>query len=447
MEAGGREAQANRLRRSGHAAFIDDGSRLVVWGGFQSVSGCSCPLPNHHCFSYLQQAVVTTVVTQNAACASAPVVDGEDRVLPGDEIWFCDLHTGIWECREVGGNMPSDLSCFCSALVNGTLYIFAGCDQEGYTNEMYSIDLTDVGCFWTKVTDTKGQTPSPRCQHSSWVHRDRIIYFGGYGCKTIGEARNTTPANFVVEEMSWATIGNTLFRCWGWNNEVSVFDTHSATWSTPETQGPAPSPRGHHASAVLGNRGYISGGAESTDLCLFSIDLDTWTWTHLDVPSSSAPPGRSMHTMTPVSDHSLFVYGGLSTNGNTLSDCWLFDTTRREWTQWSHPHKDKPRVSHTACRGNDNDVVVFGGSSKFCILMDSVAILRAPSPHHCSDVFIIQTQPYSLFRLCEDVIGRNSALLAEQLKCLPLKLRSKIDKRVAFYSAVTPTGSSRNTNF
>ncbi|KAM8888765.1 kelch domain-containing protein 1-like isoform 1-T1 [Synchiropus picturatus] len=408
MEAGARETQASRLQRSGHAAFIDDTGRLVVWGGFQ-------------------------------------VVHGEDRILPGDEIWFCDLHSGIWECREVGGYIPSDLSCFCSALVNGTLFIFAGCDQEGYTNEMYSMDITDVCCSWRKVTDTKGPTPSPRCQHTSWVHRDRIIYFGGYGCKTLGEARNTTSANFVVEEMSWTTIGNTLFRCWGWNNEVNVFDTLSATWSTPETQGPAPSPRGHHASAVLGNRGYISGGAESTDLCLFSIDLDTWTWTELDVPSSSAPPGRSMHTMTPISDHALFVYGGLSTNGNTLSDGWIFDTTRREWTKWCH--LDKPRVSHTACRGNDNDIVVFGGSSKFCILMDSVAILRAPSPHHCSDVFIIQTQPYSLFRLCEDFIGRNSALLAEQLKCLPLKLRSKIDKRVAFYSTVTTNGSSWNTNF
>lgn len=33
-----------------------------------------------------------------------------------------------------------------------------------------------------------------------------------------------------------ATIGNTLFRFWGWNNEVNVFDSHSATWSLPETQ-------------------------------------------------------------------------------------------------------------------------------------------------------------------------------------------------------------------
>lgn len=33
-----------------------------------------------------------------------------------------------------------------------------------------------------------------------------------------------------------AVIGNTLFRCWGWNNEVNVFDTHTATWSAPEVR-------------------------------------------------------------------------------------------------------------------------------------------------------------------------------------------------------------------
>lgn len=32
------------------------------------------------------------------------------------------------------------------------------------------------------------------------------------------------------------TIGNSLFRCWGWNNEVNVFDPNTATWSMPETQ-------------------------------------------------------------------------------------------------------------------------------------------------------------------------------------------------------------------
>ncbi|XP_073346124.1 kelch domain-containing protein 1-like [Pagrus major] len=394
------DAAESRLERSSHTAFIDNNT-LYVWGGYQAVAG-------------------------------------EDVMLPSDEIWLCDLDSGMWEWREITGDKPPDLSGFCGSHVNDTLYIFAGCDSAGYTNQMFSVDLTEPHYSWKKVTDTNGTTPSPRNKHSCWVHRDRLIYFGGYGCKTMGEVQNTSSTSFIVEEMSWTTIGNALFRCWGWNNEVNVFDSHTATWSMPETRGPVPTPRGCHASALLGNKGYISGGAETAELDMFCLDLDTWTWTQFDVSRCCAPLGRSMFTMTPTSDHTLFIYGGLGVDGNTLNDGWQFNSQKREWTKRIHPHKDKPRVCHTACLGNDNDVVVFGGSSNMRILMDSVAVLRAPSQHHCRDVFIFQTQPYSLIRLCEDFIGRNPELFGKQLNWLPSKLRSKIEKRVAFFSTVTP---------
>lgn len=32
-----------------------------------------------------------------------------------------------------------------------------------------------------------------------------------------------------------SSIGNALFLCWGWNNEVDVFDVNAATWTKPET--------------------------------------------------------------------------------------------------------------------------------------------------------------------------------------------------------------------
>ncbi|KAM8837344.1 kelch domain-containing protein 1-like isoform 2-T3 [Spinachia spinachia] len=308
-----------------------------------------------------------------------------------------------------------------------TLYVWGG-------YQMFSVDVTEQSYSWKKVIDTKGTTPSPRNKHSCWVHRGRLILFGGYGCKTVGEVRNASSSNFVVEEMSWTTVGNVLFRCWGWNNEVSVFDTPTATWSAPETLGPAPAPRGCHASAVLGNKGYISGGVEESELDMFCLDLETWTWTRFDVSPSRAPLGRSMFTMTPTSDHALFVFGGLGTDGETLNDAWQFDTRKREWNQMVNPHKDKPRVCHTACLGSDNDVVVFGGISNMCFLMDTVLILRAPSQDHCRDVFVFQTQPYSLFRLCEDLIGRNPERFGKHLNRLPSKVHKKINKRIAFFS-------------
>ncbi|KAM9424584.1 kelch domain-containing protein 1-like [Pholidichthys leucotaenia] len=391
------DAPASRLERSSHTAFLEDDSRLIVWGGYQ-------------------------------------MVGGQDMVLPSDEIWLCDLDSGMWERREISGDIPPNLSGFCGANVDSTLYIFGGCDDSVYSNQMFSVDVSEQCCSWKRVTGTKGTTPSPRSKHSCWVHRDRLIYFGGYGCKTIWEVRNISSSCFVLEEMAWAMIGGALFQCWGWNSEVIVFDTHSAMWSKPETKGPAPSPRGCHASALLGNKGYITGGVETAQLDMFCLDLETWTWTQFDISPSCAPLGRSLHTMTPTSDQGLFVYGGLGTNGETLNDAWHFNTQKREWTKVAHLHKDKPRACHTACLGRDSDVVVFGGTSNLCFLMDSVAILRVPSAHHCSDMLIFQTQPYSLSRLCEDFIGRNPDLFSVQISWLPSRLQKKVDKRISFFS-------------
>ncbi|XP_058477817.1 kelch domain-containing protein 1-like [Solea solea] len=401
MDAAGRDAPMSPQERSSHTAFIDNNT-LYVWGGYR-------------------------------------VVDGADVMLPSDEIWLCDLNSGMWERREIAGSdVPRDLSGFCGAHVNSTLYIFAGCDTVGYTNDMFSVDLTEPHYSWNKVTDAKGKTPSPRQKHSCWVHRDRLIYFGGYGCKTLGQVRNSSSSSFVMDEMSLTTIGDTTFRFWGWNNEVNVFDTRTATWTVPETQGSAPTPRDCHSTALLGNKGYVSGGVETPEMDMFCLDLESWTWTKFDIPLFSSPMGRSMHAMAAISDHAVLVYGGLGTDGNTLNDAWLFNTLKREWTNMNHAHKGKPRVCHTANLGNDGDVVVFGGSSNLCIVADTMVVLRAPSQHHCSNMIVFQMQPYSLSRLCEDFVGKNPQLFVRQLNWLPPKLRTKVDKRVAFFSNLTP---------
>ncbi|XP_034050641.1 kelch domain-containing protein 1-like [Thalassophryne amazonica] len=403
MDAGSSDP-ISQLQRSCHTAFVDTNNTLHVWGGYQ-------------------------------------VIAGEDVMLPSDEIWLCDLDSGIWHRRQITGDIPPDLLGFCGSYVNNTLYIFGGCDPNGYSNQMFSVDLSERCCSCRRVTNTKGTTPSPRNKHTCWVHKDRLIYFGGYGCKTIAEVQNTSSSSFIVEEMAWTMIGGTLFTCWGWNNEVTVFDIHTSIWSLAETNGSAPSPRSCHASALLGNKGYISGGLGRAELDIFSLDLETWTWTAFDTPLSFTPPGRSMHTMTPVSDHTLFIYGGLGRDGNTLNDAWRFHTVKKEWTKMTQTHNNKPRVCHTACVGRDNDVIMFGGSSNFCVLVDTIAVLRSPGQHLCRDVVVFQTQPYSLFRLCEDFIGRNANLFGNKLSYLPSRLQSKLEKRIVFFSATKPVST------
>uniref|UniRef100_A0A3B4AMN3 Kelch domain containing 1 n=1 Tax=Periophthalmus magnuspinnatus TaxID=409849 RepID=A0A3B4AMN3_9GOBI len=251
---GGPMSFRSRLERSSHTAFIDDGV-LYVWGGYQ--------------------------VT--------------------DYILVCIFDR---EQRELTGDVPPDLNGFCGSYLNGTLYIFAGSDGGGYTNDMFTVNLRSECYVWKRLTNINGKTPSPRTKHSCWVYRDRLIYFGGYGCKTVGDVQNSSPSSFTVEEMSWVRK-----LCWGWNNEVNVFDTLTSTWSLPETKGSAPEPRGCHAAAILGSKGYITGGVVIMSLSFF-----------FRISSGSpAPMGRTMHSMTATPDGTLFVYGGFGTYGPTLS--------------------------------------------------------------------------------------------------------------------------------
>lgn len=89
-----------------------------------------------------------------------------------------------------------------------------------------------------------------------------------------------------------------------------------------------------------------------------------------DHHATHLPRGRTLHTLTAISDHKLFLFGGLSTNGEVLSkfkgfgnirvhdyflnipyffclgDGWEFDTVTKEWRERDHVHKDKPRQKY-----------------------------------------------------------------------------------------------------
>ncbi|XP_062863126.1 kelch domain-containing protein 1 isoform X2 [Trichomycterus rosablanca] len=313
--------------RSGHTAVIS-GNGLFVWGGYVSVA--------------------------------------DDEVfLPNDEIWLYDLDAGLWKRCGTCGELPPSMSGSCGCILNGHMYIFGGCGDDGQTNEHYSVHLHDGRYSWRRLNRCSGSRPSPRDKLSCWVHRGRIVYFGGYGHKLLGEI--TDSRTFIVDESSWA---EDVF--WGWNNEVHVFDPETNSWNEPHTLGQTPAPRAAHASATIGNKGFVCGGRiKETRTCdIHCLDLDTWTWSEI-VPSSTLPLGRSWHTINAVSDSSLFLFGGLSVDCRPMSDGWIFDLKTNTWTEIKHSNMDKPRLWHTACVGRDSDVIVFGGSHDYILLLDS----------------------------------------------------------------------------
>ncbi|XP_041703144.1 kelch domain-containing protein 1 isoform X2 [Coregonus clupeaformis] len=371
--------------RSGHTAVVE-GNFLYVWGGYVSIAAAEVFLPN-------------------------------------DEVWFYDLERGVWEMGKMSGEVPPPMSGTCGCSLNGDMYIFGGCNDNGQTNQLYCVNLLDGKYSWRKVNHKSGSTPSPRDKLSCWVFNGRLIYFAGYGHKQLDDIRNNR--SFLMDEASTLRVDDIY---WGWNNEVHMFDPTSASWSEPHTSGRAPDPRAAHASATLGHKGYVCGGRirESRTSDIHCLDLESWTWSEI-VPASTVPMGRSWHTLTAVYDSALFLFGGLGIDCEPMSDGWAFDVETKKWRALEHPYMNKPRLWHTACQGKDSDVIVFGGSCDYILLVDT---------GHCNDALVFQIQPYPLFRICEDYIAKNvknCKLLQKQLPCMPPKLLSAVQRRMSFF--------------
>ncbi|XP_060125522.1 kelch domain-containing protein 1 isoform X1 [Zootoca vivipara] len=372
--------------RSGHCAVVD-GGYLYVWGGYVSI-------------------------------------EENEVYLPNDELWIYEIDSGLWSMHLMEGELPPSMSGSCGASVNGKLYIFGGYDDKGYSNRLYYVNLrTRNGTYlWKKITDFKGQPPTPRDKLACWVYKDRLIYFGGYGCRKQSELSDC----FDVHDAYW---GERIF--WGWHNDVHVFDTTTQTWYQPKIKnGVPPQPRAAHSCTVLGNKGYVFGGRvlQKRMNDLHSLNLDTWVWSGEICTNGEKPGGRSWHTLTSVTDSKLFLFGGLSSDNVPLSDGWIYDVARNKWQQLTYLPKSIPRLWHTACLGKEGEVMVFGGSKDDLHFMDT---------GHCSDLLIFQTQPYSLLRLSLDCIGKNAALLENQLSWLPSRLLEEAMDKITFWAAVS----------
>ncbi|XP_044621529.1 kelch domain-containing protein 1 isoform X3 [Equus asinus] len=370
--------------RSGHCAVVD-GNCLYVWGGYVSI-------------------------------------EDNEVYLPNDEIWTYDIDSGLWTMHLMEGELPTSMSGSCGACVHGKLYIFGGYDDKGYSNRLYFVNLrTRDGTYvWKKITSFEGQPPTPRDKLSCWVYKDRLIYFGGYGCRRHSELQDC----FDVHDASWE---EQMF--WGWHNDVHVFDTKTQSWFQPEIQGGAPpQPRAAHTCAVLGNKGYVFGGRvlQTRMNDLHYLNLDTWTWSGRIPVTGENPKHRSWHTLTPIADDKLFLFGGLSADNIPLSDGWIHNVITNCWKQLTHLPKTRPRLWHTACLGKENEIMVFGGSKDDLLSLDT---------GHCNDLLIFQTQPYSLLRSCLDCIGKNAIILESQISLLPPKLLQQVLKKITFWTA------------
>nr|XP_036872123.1 kelch domain-containing protein 1 [Manis javanica] len=313
-------------------------------------------------------------------------IEENEVYLPNDEIWTYDIDSGLWTVHLMEGELPTSMSGSCGACISGKLYVFGGYDDKGYSNRLYFVNLrTRDGTYvWEKITNFEGQPPTPRDKLSCWVYKDRLIYFGGYGYRKHSELQDC----FDVHDASWE---EEIF--WGWHNDVHVFDTKTHSWFQPEIK-------------------YL-------DFYIFSP-------CHRISINGENPKHRSWHTLTPVADDKLFLFGGLSADNIPLSDGWIHNVVTNCWKKLTHLPKTRPRLWHTACLGKENEIMVFGGSKDDILSLDT---------GHCNDLLIFQIQPYSLLRSCLDCIGKNAIILESQISLLPPKLLQQVLKKITFWAA------------
>uniref|UniRef100_A0A4W5LMN4 Uncharacterized protein n=1 Tax=Hucho hucho TaxID=62062 RepID=A0A4W5LMN4_9TELE len=69
----------------------------------------------------------------------------------------------------MSGEVPPPMSGTCGCSLNGDMYIFGGCNDNGQTNQLYCVNLLDGKYSWRKVNHKSGSSPSPRDKLSCWV--------------------------------------------------------------------------------------------------------------------------------------------------------------------------------------------------------------------------------------------------------------------------------------
>ncbi|CAH3046793.1 unnamed protein product [Porites evermanni] len=373
-------------KRMGHVAVHYDGY-LVVWGGY-----------------YRELYGVPFIV---------------DKMHNSNEVWLYCIETSTWKQIETSGEEPPPMSGSSACVMEGkSMYIFAGHCDGGPTSTVFVLDLKTF--IWENLTSRiQGNPPSPRDKLCCWTHNDLILYFGGYGLAPDPERVDQSNGYFTFDSSGEEHTDNT-----GWNSHLFVLDTSSLTWIQPKTKGRPPSPRAAQASAQIANMAYLFGGRymERRRNDLHSLNMDTLEWSGSISTMGNVPQGRSWHSLSPVSDKHLFLYGGYNNDQDVLGDAYILATSTMTWFQLtvpSNPSSPMTRNWHTACCTSlPGEVVIFGGKTSFTLFGDDP---------YLASILIFRFTPPRLNWLCADaIVNKYYSTISKQLKSLPKNLLASL---------------------
>lgn len=230
--------------------------------------------------------------------------------------------------------------------------------SSGITSVVYAaranlaVAFDNAGRTWTYryETDTwrtvsPEPSPAPRCGQAMAydAESDRVVLFGGFGCKS--------PQDSVFGD-TWA------------------YDVVAEQWTEmqPATSPPA---RMYAASAydAGADRVVVWGGRllePLTDDTVWAYDANSDSWTaHAGPGGPQRPIAYATMSYRPMTRDFLLFGGALLDapfEGSVVGDTWTYQLSKDKWTRLNPRHSPAPRSNHAmvAVPGS-GDVVVFGG--------------------------------------------------------------------------------------
>ena len=273
---------------------------------------------------------------------------------------------GIWTEKTTTGHIPPTYWDGIAEVVNNHLYLICGkypyiVNDELYYNDVHKLDLKSWA--WSKMQPT-GTMPLKSGGMASWVHRDRIFLFGGYGRRR--------------EEGTWYPDSLELFGTviqyydTHYNNQLVYYDTETNSWNWPVSSGKIPSPRENSGALSVGETSLKSSSRSPQSLAilfggysmpenpshkndLYILNMDSMVWTEVSISANIGawPQGRRQPSIISVSPKKAVLSGGFECDrGINLTDCWMLniehcmyeETGKEIWTRCGH-HEDALEVS------------------------------------------------------------------------------------------------------
>jgi N-acetylneuraminic acid mutarotase len=303
------------------------------------------------------------------------IIDGNLYTWDGPHVDVLDLSKGKWGQLQylTSGNLPLAIYDYSSAVFGQNIFYFGGysVDEDGnscYHNSLHKLNVETKS--WSIVLPAiSDEVPMKKSGCGMAAIRineeDHLVVIGGYGPNN-GKTLQQHKAQY--------TRGDRVFT-----NEVHYYQLSIGKWMSIKSSGEHPLPcRGFTVTSLSGNKIIMFGGRTANgainDIYIGHCSSSTIDWEKISLPKNNEsvkwPKCRWGHAATLLDEHHLLVVGGYEVALSIISDCWIFDISKRMWQELSLPQIVTDRCRHSLSAWNINSsttwAILFAGLGSSC---------------------------------------------------------------------------------